>query len=83
MEEQAIQYHFPTGTTLLANTPFYYYDMEVLRATLREIKRNIDGYPFMVHYAVKANGNPKILKEIIKRRNGCRPREWRRNTRCS
>lgn len=66
MEEQAIQYHFPTGTTLLANTPFYYYDMEVLRATLREIKRNIDGYPFMVHYAVKANGNPKILKEIIK-----------------
>ena len=66
MEGQPIQYHFPTGSTLLANTPFYYYDMDVLRATLREIQRNIDGYPFMVHYAVKANGNPKILNEIAK-----------------
>lgn len=64
MEGRPINYQFPTGTALLADTPFYYYDMDVLRATLREIKHNIDGYPFMVHYAVKANGNPKILSEI-------------------
>ena len=32
---------------------------------LQEIKDNIKGYPFYVHYAIKANANPKIL-EIIK-----------------
>lgn len=45
-------------------TPFYYYDMAVLRKTVQEIKRQIAGYPFTVHYAVKANGNPHILKAI-------------------
>lgn len=46
------------------DTPFYYYDMDVLRQTLHEINRQISGCPFKVHYAVKANGNPHILKEI-------------------
>lgn len=45
-------------------TPFYYYDLDVLHSTLEEINRHISGYPFMVHYALKANGNPLILKEI-------------------
>ena len=45
-------------------TPFYYYDMDVLRLSLQTINEQISGYPFKVHYAVKANGNPRILKEI-------------------
>lgn len=46
------------------STPFYYYDMELLRSTLNVVKQEIAGEPFVVHYAVKANGNPVILKEI-------------------
>ena len=50
-----------------ATTPCYYYDMDVLVATLDEIKRQTAGFPFVVHYAVKANGNPRILNEIARR----------------
>ncbi len=45
-------------------TPFYYYDMALLRSTLEEIKKCIAGSDVHVHYAVKANGNPEILKVI-------------------
>ena len=48
------------------STPFYCYDLKLLRATLDTINQEIDGTPFVVHYAVKANGNPKILAEIQK-----------------
>ena len=47
-----------------ARTPFYYYDMALLRYTLQEIKKCIAGSDVHVHYAVKANGNPEILKVI-------------------
>lgn len=46
------------------STPFYYYDMELLRSTLNEIKECISGSDVHVHYAIKANGNPEILKVI-------------------
>lgn len=45
-------------------TPFYYYDLNLLRATLQKINECIAGRPVKVHYAVKANCNPKILEEI-------------------
>ena len=45
-------------------TPFYYYDLEVLRATLDEIRCQVYEQPFEVHYALKANVNPQILKLI-------------------
>lgn len=45
-------------------TPFYYYDMDVLHATLGAIKQETEGWPYVVQYAIKANGNPLILKEI-------------------
>ena len=45
-------------------TPFYYYDLEVLKATLDIIKEESDKFGYKIHYAVKANSNPKIL-EII------------------
>lgn len=45
-------------------TPLYYYDRSLLEATLEEINRCIEGTPIKVHYAIKANYNPKILKVI-------------------
>lgn len=47
-------------------TPFYCYDLTLLRDTLRVINEEIEGYPFVVHYAMKANGNPVILNEVHK-----------------
>ena len=45
-------------------TPFYYYDIELLRKTLNEAKKQFSKHNFHVHYALKANSNPKILKLI-------------------
>lgn len=46
-------------------TPFYCYDLQLLRKTLAQIKAQMDRTPeFKVHYAIKANYNPVILKEI-------------------
>ncbi|HEY0031104.1 MAG TPA: diaminopimelate decarboxylase [Bacteroidia bacterium] len=45
-------------------TPFYYYDVEVLKETLQRLKAESDKYGFIVHYATKANANNKILNII-------------------
>jgi diaminopimelate decarboxylase len=45
-------------------TPFYYYDMEVLRQTLAACRAASSKYGFHVHYAMKANFNPKVLDMI-------------------
>lgn len=45
-------------------TPFYYYDMEVLRQTLEACRAASSKYGFHVHYAMKANFNPKVLDMI-------------------
>lgn len=45
-------------------TPFYYYDMDVLNATLHEIKEHGISKGFRVHFALKANNQPKILDMI-------------------
>ena len=43
-------------------TPFYYYDTAVLRETLLRINAEAGKHEgFEVHYAVKANANPKVL----------------------
>lgn len=55
---------FPIEKFKQLDTPFYYYDIELLRATLETIKKETENKPFHVHYAVKANANPRILKEI-------------------
>ncbi len=56
---------FPTDKFQAVQTPFYYYDTTLLRHTLREIGKAVEQHPnFAVHYAVKANANPKILKII-------------------
>ncbi len=46
-------------------TPFYYYDLSLLNKTLDAINKQIKGFPYVVHYAIKANGNPVILKEVV------------------
>ena len=46
-------------------TPFYYYDTDLLRQTINMVKQEAGKYlDFAVHYAVKANANPKILRMI-------------------
>lgn len=56
---------FPLDKFKDTETPFYYYDTTLLRDTLRTINREAGKYErFCVHYAVKANANPKILNVI-------------------
>jgi len=46
-------------------TPFYYYDLELLKNTLKSAIEYSKKFDFHVHYALKANFNDRIL-EIIK-----------------
>ncbi|HLT42731.1 MAG TPA: diaminopimelate decarboxylase [Sphingobacteriaceae bacterium] len=46
-------------------TPFYYYDLELLKNTLKSAIEYSRKFDFHVHYALKANFNDRIL-EIIK-----------------
>ena len=59
---------FPVEKMKNLATPFYYYDTDLLRATLAELKKESSKYNYHVHYAVKANANEKILAII--RENG-------------
>ena len=58
--------HLPIDEFNGISTPFYYYDIQLLRETLNTIKKETEGSPFVIHYAIKANGNSMILKEIKK-----------------
>lgn len=56
---------FPINKFRELETPFYYYNVELLRNTLNTIRKEADRYnKYCVHYAVKANANPKILSII-------------------
>ena len=47
------------------HTPCYLYDTDLLRATLQAIRDEVQPFPdYHVHYAIKANANPRILKLI-------------------
>ena len=53
-------------------TPFYYYDKSLLQQTLDTINREAAKYPgYHVHYAVKANVDPTLLKLIRESGLGC------------
>jgi len=45
-------------------TPFYYYDLELLKATLKACSDAAFKHRFYVHYAMKANFNPRVLATI-------------------
>ncbi len=56
---------FPIDKFQKLRTPFYYYDTKVLLATLDTIRAELAHYDnYAVHYAVKANANPKVLRII-------------------
>ena len=56
---------FPINKFQQLQTPFYYYDTELLRKTLQAINTEAAKHEgFVVHYAVKANANPKLLRII-------------------
>lgn len=55
---------FPVDKFEQIETPFYYYDIDVLQQTLSIVKSESDKYGLEAHYAVKANTNPKLLKII-------------------
>lgn len=55
---------FPKSEFEQMRTPFYYYDLSLLQRTLAEIKRTARDERFHVHYAIKANANPVILRQI-------------------
>jgi len=45
------------------DTPFYYYDLDLLKKTLTALKQSVPP-EYHVHYALKANANPELLKLI-------------------
>lgn len=59
------QYTLPVDKFEQIDTPFYYYDLRVLDDTLNEVKRAMAPHDnYHLHYAVKANANPNVLKKI-------------------
>lgn len=60
-----MSHNFPINKFNNIKTPFYYYDSELLRYTLSSLQKEIAKYDnYYMHYAIKANSNPKILKII-------------------
>lgn len=56
---------FHTERIQTIQTPFYYYDTDLLRKTLQTINDEAGQHEgFVVHYAIKANANPKLLTII-------------------
>jgi diaminopimelate decarboxylase len=56
---------FPVERFQNVRTPFYYYDTELLRQTLRAINVETERHEgWHVHYAIKANANPQVLRVI-------------------
>jgi diaminopimelate decarboxylase len=46
-------------------TPFYFYDLDILHQTIDEALKHAG--KFHIHYALKANANPHLLKELSSR----------------
>ena len=56
---------FPIKEFEGVRTPFYYYDLALLRRTLETVRDIFKQNPdYRLHYAVKANANPRILSII-------------------
>ncbi|GHV56309.1 diaminopimelate decarboxylase [Bacteroidia bacterium] len=58
------QENFPLETFKRLRTPFYFYDTKLLRETIRMAVAESTRYGYHIHYAVKANANPRILSII-------------------
>lgn len=55
---------FPIEKLKALQTPFYYYNIELLKETLNLVKTEAGKYGYHSHFAVKANANPHILSVI-------------------
>lgn len=56
---------FPVEAFQALHTPFYYYDTTLLQQTLDAVAYHLSHHPsWKMHYAVKANANPTLLKQI-------------------
>jgi diaminopimelate decarboxylase len=55
---------FPIDRFRGTDTPFYYYDLDLLKATLAACKIEADRHGYQVHYALKANFNHRIVQTI-------------------
>ena len=56
---------FPVEKFSGIETPFYYYDVELLQSTLNKALEEARKYNgFHIHYAIKANFNPSLLKIV-------------------
>ena len=59
--------NFPVEEFRKIETPFYYYDKKVFDNTLQTIQASLSEHPnYHLHYAIKANANVNVLKEIQK-----------------
>ncbi len=56
--------NFPIDKFREVDTPFYYYDLNLLRDTLKEIQGQAPEEHYHVHYAMKACVNPAVLATI-------------------
>ena len=60
-----IKGEYPLERFQSLRTPFYYYDTALLQRTLETVRAALQDRPsWQVHFAVKANGNPVLLKQI-------------------
>lgn len=53
--------NFPVAKLQKLETPFYFYDTELLHKTLKVVSEEAGKYGFHVHYAMKANANHRLL----------------------
>ncbi|MBR2301417.1 MAG: diaminopimelate decarboxylase, partial [Bacteroidaceae bacterium] len=57
--------NFPIEKLNTLDTPLYYYDVNLLRETLAVAAREAAKYDgFHIHYAIKANFNPRLLRIV-------------------
>ena len=47
-------------------TPFYFYDLDLLRKTLATVKTESEKYGYHVHYAMKANNDKAVVETIAR-----------------
>lgn len=64
-EPNLMSHTFPVEKFRSLKTPFYYYDLDLLKETLEQVKIHGLSKGYHVHFAVKANFNLPIL-ELIK-----------------
>ncbi len=62
--------NFPLEEFNQQETPFYYYDTNLLKNTLKAVSQEANKYNYHIHYAIKANSNEEILRIINSYRLG-------------